>query len=213
MAKRKSQPNESKKDIIKTLIKEYGIQSAGDIQEALKDLLGETLKEMLQSEMTEHLGYDEYVRSENKNSRNGTKAKTVRSNYGNLEIDIPQDRESSFEPKIIGKRKKDLYGVEEKIIAMYARGLSTRQISEQVEDIYGFDVSEGFISNITDRLLPQIKEWQQRPLSEIYPVVFIDAIHYSVRIEGVVKKAAVYVVLGINMDGIKEVLGLSEIWQ
>jgi len=208
MAKRKSQPNESKKDIIKTLIKEYGIQSAGDIQEALKDLLGETLKEMLQSEMTEHLGYDEYERSENKNSRNGTKSKTVRSNYGNLEIDIPQDRESSFEPKIIGKRKKDLYGVEEKIIAMYARGLSTRQISEQVEDIYGFDVSEGFISNITDRLLPQIKEWQQRPLSEIYPVVFIDAIHYSVRIEGVVKKAAVYVVLGINMDGIKEVLGL-----
>ena len=200
--------SEGKKNIITFLIEEYDIKSAEDIQEALKDLLGGTLKEMLQSEMTEHLGYEEYERSENINSRNGTKSKTVRSNYGKLDIDVPQDRASSFEPKIIGKRKKDIYGVEDRIIAMYAKGLSTRQISEQIEDIYGFDVSEGFISDVTDRLLPQIKDWQQRPLSEVYPVVFIDAIHYSVRLEGIVKKAAVYVVLGINMDGHKEVLGL-----
>jgi transposase-like protein len=200
--------SEGKSDIITWLIREYDIKNAEDIQEALKDLLGGTLKEMLQAEMTNHLGYEEYRRSENKNSRNGLKTKSVRSNYGELEIEIPQDRASSFEPKIIGKRKKDIYGVEDKIIGMYARGLSTRQISEQIEDIYGFDVSEGFVSDVTDRLLPQIEEWQQRPLSEIYPIVFIDAVHFSVKTEGIVKKLAAYVVLGVNMDGYKEVIGL-----
>ena len=207
MAKR-NRLSEGKKNIIASLIQEYDIKDAKDIHEALKDLLGGTLKEMLEAEMTNHLGYKEYERSENKNYRNGVKPKTVRSNCGELEIDIPQDRNSSFEPKIVGKRKKDIYGVEDKIIAMYARGLSTRQISEQIEDIYGFDVSEGFVSDITDRLLPQIEEWQHRPLSEIYPIVFIDALYYSVKKDGIIKKLAVYVVLGINMDGIKEVLGL-----
>jgi len=210
MSKRKGSKglSEGKKNIITALIQEYEIQSAKDIQEALKDLLGGTLKEMLEAEMSDHLGYKEYERSENKNSRNGTKPKTVRSNCGELEVDVPQDRASSFEPKIVGKRKKDIYGIEDKIIAMYARGLSTRQISEQIEDIYGFDVSEGFISDVTDRLLPQIEEWQQRPLCEIYPIIFIDAIHYSVRTEGIVKKRAVYIVLGISVDGLKEVLGI-----
>jgi len=209
MARRKGTGlSEGKRNIITSLIQEYDIKTAVDIQEALKDLLGGTLKEMLQAEMTNHLGYREYERSENENSRNGVKPKMVRSTCGEFEVDVPQDRYSSFEPKIIGKRKKDIYGVEDKIIAMYARGLSTRQISEQVEDIYGFDVSEGFISDITDRLLPYIEEWQQRPLCEIYPIVFIDAVHFSVRTEGVVRKVAAYVVLGVNMDGYKEVLGL-----
>jgi transposase-like protein len=207
MAKRERM-SEGKKNIIAGLIREYDIKNAQDIHEALKDLLGGTLKEMLQAEMTNHLGYEEYERSENVNSRNGVKLKKVRSHYGELGIEVPQDRDSSFNPKIIGKRKKDIYGVEDKIIAMYARGLSTRQISEQIEDIYGFDVSEGFVSDVTDRLLPQIEEWQHRPLCDIYPIVFIDAIHYSVKIDGIVKKIAVYVILGINMDGFKEVLGL-----
>jgi len=209
MGKRKNPGlSEGKKNIITFLIQEYDIKNVEDIHNALKDLLGGTLKEMLEAEMTNHLGYREYERSENKNSRNGIKTKTVRSRHGELNIDVPQDRDSSFEPKIIGKRKKDIHGVEDKIIAMYARGLSTRQISEQIEDIYGFDVSEGFVSDITDRLLPQIEEWQQRPLCEIYPIIFIDAIHYSVRTDGIVKKRAVYVVLGVNMEGLKEVLGL-----
>ena len=200
--------SEGKKNIIASLIQEYDIKNAKDIQDALKDLLGGTLKEMLEVEMKEHLGYEEYERSANKNYRNGKKPKTVRSNCGEIKIEVPQDRDSSFDPMIIGKRKKDIYGVEEKIIAMYARGLSTRQISEQIEDIYGFDVSEGFVSNVTDRLLPQIEDWQRRPLFEMYPIVFIDALYYSVKTDGIVKKQAVYVVLGINMDGIKEVLGL-----
>jgi transposase-like protein len=205
---RKSYLSEGKKNIITALIQEYDIQNAQDIQEALKDLLGGTLKEMLEAEMTNHLGYKEYERSENKNSRNDIKTKRVRSKCGEFEIDTPQDRDSSFEPKLVNKKKKDIYGIEDKIIAMYARGLSTRQISEQIEDIYGFDVSEGFVSDVTDRLLPQIEEWQQRPLCEIYPIVFIDALYYSVKTDGIIKKLAVYVVLGINMEGHKEVLGL-----
>ena len=206
--RKRERMSDGKKNIITALIQEYDVKTADDIQNALKDLLGGTLKEMLQAEMTNHLGYEEYERSGNNNSRNGVKEKKVRSNYGELEIAVPQDRDSSFEPMIIGKRKKDIYGIEDKIIAMYARGLSTRQISDQIEDIYGFDVSEGFVSDVTDRLLPQIEEWQQRPLSKIYPIVFIDAVHFSAKTEGIIRKLASYVVLGINMEGHKEVLGL-----
>jgi transposase-like protein len=200
--------SEGKKNIIKFLIQEYDIHTIQDIQDALKDLLGETIQDMLHAEMNEHLGYGKYERSENKNYRNGVKPKTVRSNFGELDIEVPQDRDSSFEPKIVAKRNKDIYGIENKIIGMYAKGLSTRQIAEQIEDIYGCMVSEGFISDVTDKLLPQIEEWQNRPLSEIYPIVFIDAIHYSTKIEGIIRKIAVYVVLGINMEGRKEVLGI-----
>jgi len=197
-----------KKNIIALLLEEYDIESSEDVQDALKDLLGGTLEEMLQSEMTEHLGYKEYERGEGDNSRNGKKKKTVRSKYGEVEISVPQDRKSSFEPKVIGKRKKDISGIDSKIISMYAKGLTTRQISDQIEDIYGFEVSESFVSDVTDKLLPQIEEWQQRPLSDIYPVVFIDAVHFSVRSDGIVKKIAAYVVVGINPDGYKEVVGL-----
>ena len=155
-----------------------------------------------------HLGYDNYERSSNTDYRNGTKPKVLRSSYGEIPIDVPQDRDGDFEPKIVQKRKKDISGIEQKIIAMYAKGLSTRQISEQIEDIYGFDISEGMVSDITDKLLPEIEEWQKRPLSDVYPIVFIDAVHFSVRDERVVKKLAAYVILGVNADGIKEVLGI-----
>jgi len=199
---------EGKRNVIAALMEEYDLQSAEDVQDALKDLLSGTLEGMLHAEMTTHLGYEEYERSENGNSRNGVKPKKVRSKYGEIAIEVPQDRDSSFEPKVVGKRKKDISGIDDKIIAMYAKGLSTRQISEHVMDIYGFEVSESLVSDVTDRLLPQIEEWQQRPLSEIYPVVFIDAVHYSVKTEGIIKKLAAYVALGIDMEGQKDVLGL-----
>ena len=205
---KKNRLSPEKKNLITDLLSVYEVETAEDVQEALKDLLGGTLEELLQAEMTDHLGYEEYERSENGNARNGVKGKKVRSKYGELEIDVPQDRDSSFAPKVVGKREKDIIGVEDKIIGMYAKGLSTRQISEHIKDIYGFEVSEGFVSDVTDRLLPQIEEWQQRPLSEMYPVVFIDAVHYSVRTEGIIKKLAAYVALGIDMDGRKDVLGL-----
>lgn len=199
---------EGKKNIIAGLLQEYDIQSAQDIEAALKDLLGGTIQSMLEAELDNHLGYDNYERSSNTDYRNGTKPKVLRSSYGEIPIDVPQDRDGDFEPKIVQKRKKDISGIEQKIIAMYAKGLSTRQISEQIEDIYGFDISEGMVSDITDKLLPEIEEWQKRPLSDVYPIVFIDAVHFSVRDERVVKKLAAYVIPGVNADGIKEVLGI-----
>ncbi len=126
-----------------------------------------------------------------------------------LMVDVPQDRQSSFEPQIIPKRKKDISAIDDKIISMYAKGMTTRQISETIEDIYGFEVSEGRVSDITDRLLPQIEEWQNRPLAEVYPIVFIDAVHFSVRNDGIIRKLAAYVVLGISVDGRKEILNIE----
>ncbi len=197
---------EGKRNIIQGLLQEYDIETADDIQDALKDLLSGTLKEMMETEMDNHLGYDRYERSEENNYRNGTKSKRVRSKYGEFEVDVPQDRNSSFEPKVLPKRQKDISAIDDKIISMYAKGMTTRQISETIEDIYGFEVSEGMVSDITDKLLPQIEEWQNRPLASVYPIVFIDAVHFSVRDDGVIRKLAAYVVLGINEDGRKEVL-------
>lgn len=199
---------EGKRNLIQGLFQEYNIESADDIQEALKDLLSGTIQEMLETEMDEHLGYDRYERSAEPNYRNGSKTKRVRSKYGEFEVDVPQDRQSTFEPHILPKRQKDISSIEDKIISMYAKGMTTRQISETIEDIYGFEVSEGMVSDITDKLLPKIEEWQNRPLSEVYPIVFIDAVHFSVRDDGVIRKLAAYVVLGINEDGKKEVLSI-----
>jgi len=218
MARREKKPihhvqmTEGKREIIQRLLQEYDIESAQDIQDALKDLLGGTIKEMLEAEMDEHLGYGRSQRadrSEVDDYRNGTKSKRVNTSYGSMTIDVPQDRKSTFEPKVVKKRQKDISEIENKIISMYAKGMTTRQISETIDDIYGFEASEGFISDVTDKLLPQIEEWQNRPLDEIYPVVFIDAIHYSVRNDGIIQKLAAYVVLGINLEGRKEVLTIE----
>lgn len=200
---------EGKKNIIAGLLQEYDIQTAEDIQDALKDLLGGTIKQMLESEMDDHLGYDKYERSPESNYRNGTKSKHVRSKYGEFDIDVPQDRQSSFEPKVVSKRQKDISAIDDKIISMYAKGMSTRQISDTIEDIYGFEVSEGMVSDITDKLLPEIDAWQNRPLSTVYPILFIDAVHFSVRDNGIIRKLAAYIVLGINDEGRKEVLSIQ----
>lgn len=200
---------EGKREIIRGLLSEYDIQSAQDIQEALKDLLGGTIKEMMEAEMEDHLGYEKSERSDSDDYRNGYKSKTVQSSIGEVELSVPQDRKSTFEPKIVKKGQKDISDIDKKIIAMYAKGMTTRQISDTIEDIYGFDVSESFVSDVTDKILPQIEEWQNRPLDEIYPVVYIDAIHYSVRNNGVIVKKAAYVILGISMEGRKEVLSLA----
>jgi transposase-like protein len=209
MARRKRQEmSEGKKKVIEGLINEYDIKNAQDIQDALADLLGGTIKGMMEAEMDEHLGYEKNERTNSSNARNGYKSKKVRSHYGEFDVEVPQDRDSSFEPKIVPKRNKDISKIDNIIISMYAKGMSTRQISDQVEDIYGFDVSESFISKVTDKIIPEIKDWQNRILDSIYPIVFIDAVHFSVREDGIVKKLAAYVVLGINLEGIKEVLGL-----
>lgn len=200
---------EGKRSIIQQLFQEYDIQSAEDIQEALKDLLGGTIKEMMETEMDEPLGYQKSQRSDSEDYRNGYKRKRVNSRYGTVDIQVPQDRNSTFEPQVVRKRQKDISSIDQKIISMYAKGMTTRQISETLEDIYGFEASEGFISDVTDKILPQIEDWQKRPLSEVYPVLYIDAIHYSVRDNGVIRKLAAYVILGINIDGQKEVLTIQ----
>ncbi len=138
-------------------------------------------------------------RSDNPNSQNGYKEKMVHSRYGDMEIPIPQDRNSSFQPKVVPKRKKDIVRIADKIISMYAKGMTTRQISDALMDIYGFEVSEGFISDVTDRILPEIQAWQDRPLASVYPVLFIDTIHFHVRSEGRIIKEAVYIATGIDI--------------
>ena len=206
----KVQPmTEGKRNIIRGLIDEYGIETAEDIQAALRDLLGGTIKEMMESEMDEHLGYEKSERSDNDDYRNGYKKKRINSSYGSMEIEVPQDRQSSFEPQVVKKRQKDISDIDQKIISMYAKGMTTRQISDTLMDIYGFEASEGLISDVTDKLLPQIEEWQTRPLDSVYPVIFIDAIHYSVRDNGVIRKLAAYVMLGISVEGKKEVLTIQ----
>lgn len=197
---------EGKRNIIQQLLQEYDIQSAEDIQEALKDLLGGTIKEMMEAEMDEH---QKSQRSDSDDYRNGYKSKRINSSYGTMDIQVPQDRKSTFEPQVVRKRQKDISSIDQKIISMYAKGMTTRQISETLEDIYGFEASEGFISDVTDKILPQIEDWQKRPLAEVYPVLYIDAIHYSVRDNGGIRKLAAYVILGINMDGQKEVLTIQ----
>lgn len=203
------QMTDGKRQIIQQLLQEYDIHSASDIQDALKDLLGGTIKEMMESEMEDHLGYSRSERSDSDDARNGYKQKQVNSSYGSLTIDVPQDRNSTFEPKIVRKRQKDISDIDQKIISMYAKGMTTRQISDTLMDIYGFEASEGFISDVTDKILPKIEDWQNRPLDTVYPVLYIDAIHYSVRDNGIIHKLAAYVILGINMEGRKEVLTIE----
>lgn len=154
---------EGKRNIIQQLLQEYDIQTAEDIQDALEDLLGGTIKEIMEAEMDDHLEYGKSERSDNDDYRNGYKSKRVNSSYGSMEIDVPQDRKSTFEPQVVKKRQKDISDIDQKIISMYAKGMTTRQIAEIIEDVYGFETSEGFISDVTDKILPQIEDWQNCP--------------------------------------------------
>src|SRR5215470_8705511 len=189
----------------------YDLKTTGNIQDALKDLLGDTIQTMLESELDQELGYEKHDRTDapKSNYRSGHTSKTLKSTMGQIAIDVPQDRNSDFEPQLIPKYKTNISDIEQKIINMYARGQTTREISEQIEDIYGFEASAEMISKITDKILPQIDEWQSRRLCEVYPIVFIDAIVFNLRKDKIVQKAAVYVVLGIDSNGMKEVLSIE----
>lgn len=210
MARKKNNGlSDEKRDIIGQLIDMYDIKTAKDIQEALKDLLGGTIQSMLEAELTTQMEAREDEDPAYSDSRNGYKPKTLRSSMGEILISVPQDRNSDFEPQIVPKYKKDITEIEGKIIGMYARGMSVRQISDQIQDIYGFDVSEGMVTGITNKLLPEIEAWQKRPLAAVYPIVFMDAIVFNVRDNGVIRKTAAYVILGVNEEGRKEVLSIT----
>ena len=204
----RKRPETKRSKIAKMLIEEYQPQSAQDIQEALKDLLGDTMEELLKAELDEHLDYEYGEKPLSLNTRNGTSKKTVRSSYGNIDLNIPRDREGTFEPQALRKYEKDISNIENQIISMYGKGMTTRDISSHIKDIYGFGISETMVSKITNKILPTIEEWQNRPLEKVYPMVFLDAIHYHVRENNIVVKKAVYIALGYNLEGFKEILGM-----
>ena len=195
---------------IKQFIAENQLRTPEDVQDALKAVFADTLQAMLDSELDTHLGYDKYAiqQKQTTNSRNGHSRKTVTSQYGDVELAIPRDREGTFTPIVVPKHHTTMVGIEDQIIALYARGMTTRDIQTHLTDLYGVDISPTLVSNVTDKLLPLIQEWQQRPLAAVYPVVFLDAIHFKVRQEGRVVTKAAYVVVGITLEGYKEVLGL-----
>ena len=194
--------------ISKMLIEEYQPETVQDLQEALKALLGDTMEQMLKAELDEHLDYEYGEKPLSLNTRNGSSKKTVKSSYGNIDLNIPRDREGSFEPQALKKYQKDISNIENQIISMYAKGMTTRDISTHIKEIYGFGISESMVSKITNKILPTIEEWQNRPLEKVYPFVFLDAIHYHVRENNIVVKKAVYIALGYNREGYKEILGM-----
>ena len=201
--------NNKGKEILKLLQENYDINTAQDLSSALKDMFKGALQEMMNAEFDSSMGYSKYdKKSEKTNYRNGTTKKKLKSEFGEFEFETPRDRNGEFEPQIVPKNTRDVSGIEDKIISLYGRGLTTREINEQIQDLYGIEVSATMVSNITDQIIPQIKEWQERPLDEVYPFVFIDAVHFSVREDNRVVKKAAYIVLGINSEGFKEILGI-----
>lgn len=197
-------------ELVKQFIKDNDIKNVEDIQSALRDLFGKTLQTMLEAEMDNHLGYQKHDDKNKKtsNRRNGHGKKSVRSGYGEVELEVPRDRDGEFEPLLVGKRQKNVTGIEDQILALYAKGVSTRDIQDHLQMLYGIEVSPTFVSNITDRILPLVREWQSRPLCEVYAVVFLDAIHYKVRCDGAIVSKASYMAVGIDLDGKKDVLGM-----
>ena len=198
------------KDLLREYIKEQKFTSSDDILKSLKQLFSDVLQEALEAELDESLGYGKYESSENKgnNSRNGHSKKTIKTELGPIEINVPRDRNGEFEPKIIPKHQRSVSGIEDKIIALYSTGMTTRDISEQIKELYDFDISAETVSNITNRILPLVSEWQNRPLEKKYSFVFMDAIHYKVREDKHIVVKAAYVVIGVDLDGYKEVLGI-----
>jgi len=199
---------EQEMELVKLLMADC--QSTGDIQEKLKRLFAGTIEQMLEAEMDEHLGYDKNSTLGNNsgNSRNGYNRKTVISDYGQAEVAIPRDRNGEFEPRVLEKRQVRTDEIEQKIIAMYSKGMSTRDIEDSVREIYGVDVSPALVSKITDKILPEVNEWQNRPLENIYPIVYFDGIFIKSRKDNQIINKCVYTVLGIDMDGQKDILGI-----
>lgn len=201
----------ARKERILEFVQDMGAEGIEDLQSVYKMMIGAVLENSLDAELDEELGYSkyDYRNKHTNNSRNGHSQKTLKTSFGDAIIDIPRDRNGEFEPQIIKKNQTILTSdIEEKIISMYAKGMTTKDIETHIRDIYGLECSDTTISRITDKILPTVKEWQSRPLEEIYAVVFMDAIHFHVRSEGRVIKKAVYIAIGINMDGLKEVLGM-----
>lgn len=195
---------------IKQLIKEKNLKTVTDVHNALKEMFGETIQRMLEAELENELGYSKYNYKDKKtsNCRNGYSKKDVQTDMGEVQLQVPRDRKGEFEPVVVKKHQNDVSSIEDQVLSMYAKGMSVRDIQTHLNDIYGVEASPALISNITDKIMPVIRDWQSRPLQEVYAVLFLDAIHYKVRQEGQIVNKAAYMIIGIDLDGQKDVLGM-----
>ncbi|WP_026496923.1 IS256 family transposase [Butyrivibrio sp. WCD3002] len=210
MAPRKNKRSEAGRAIAQAIIDNYQPTNAQEMQDAIKEIFGPMFEAMLQGEMDSHLGYEsnDHGYKPTTNRRNGYTSKTLKTSMGDIEIQSPRDRDGSFEPQVVPKRTRDVSGIEDKVIAMYAKGMSQRDIADTIEDIYGFEISAEMISNITDQVIEKAKEWQSRPLKRFYPFIFVDCLYVDIRKEMETKSCAVYVILGYDSNGIKDILGI-----
>lgn len=212
MSRKNRTPEENaRRAKIRELLQEADITSMADIQSLFKETIAEFMENGLEAELDEELGYSkyDYRNKETDNSRNGHSSKKLKTSFGDVEVSTPRDRKGEFEPQLLRKNQTSIsQDIEEKILSMYAKGMTTSDIETHIRDIYGVEVSDTTISRITDKILPIVREWQQRPLESIYAVVFMDAIHYHVRSEGQIVKKAVYIAIGIDLEGRKDVLGM-----
>lgn len=199
------------KEQIRQIIADNNFTNVADVYEYLKEGFKDILQELMEAEMDATLGYGKNKKGDviSTNKRNGYSTKTLKSQYGEFPIEIPRDRNGEFEPKLIPKYQRDISGIEEKVISLYARGMSTRDIHDQLQDLYGIELSAEMVSKITDKLLPEIKEWQSRPLNPVYPFVFMDCIHYKIREDGRILSRAAYVIMGVTVDGYKDILSIT----
>jgi len=179
-----------------------------DITNEFKNILKEVIQTASQEELTDHLGYEKHQESNTTNYRNGYNDKTIKSTYGNIDVSIPRDREGTFEPKLVPKREIILNGSEDLIISLYSKGMSVRDIQDHLNDLYGYELSTQTISNITEKVIEKANEWQNRPLEKIYPIIFMDATVLKIKVDRVVKNIAAYIMLGITLEGKKEIIGI-----
>ena len=196
--------------VAQAIIDNYKPETVEDMQNALKEIFGPMFEFMLKGEMDAHLGYEsnDHGFKDTDNRRNGYTDKTLKTSYGDVPIRAPRDRDGSFSPQIVPKRETDVSAIEDKVLSMYARGMSQRDIADTIEDIYGFEISHEAISEITDRVLDKVDEWQNRPLKKFYAFLFVDCLYVSIRKEMETKNCAVYVILGYDLEGKKDILGL-----
>lgn len=197
-------------EALNAMIKNGELSTKMDFDELIRNVSKSVLEAMFDGEMTDHLGYEKYdqTKKETDNSRNGFNRKNVDSKFGKIELDVPRDRNSEYEPQIVKKRQRTLGGFDDMIISMYAKGMSSRDIQKQMNEIYNYEISPESVSIITDKVIDKAREWQSRPLQRMYAVVFIDALFCKVRRDGQVKNIAVYLMLGIDLQGRKECLGI-----
>lgn len=202
-------------ELMKEYVNSQKFTSTTEIMEAMKSMFGDVLQQVMEAELDTNLGYGKSERTANsdetglsKNYRNGHSKKTVKTQLGEVTIDVPRDRNGEYEPSIISKYSRNADGMEEKILSLYSCGMGQRDISEQIKNLYDVEISPELVSKISEKIMPEVTAWQNRPLNSIYPFVFMDAIHYKVKENHQYITKAAYVVLGINMDGCKDILGI-----